>query len=232
MTPTSPLSESLKNETRDLHTQAERSAFMQVLLRGKMDRTAYGAMLRNLHAIYAAMESVLARHAHDPLLAPLVLPGLPREAALRHDLDALFGNAWHRAYALEPAAQRYVARLQAIEEARPGLLAAHSYVRYLGDLSGGQILARIVRESMGLPAGEGTAFYAFGDAAATAHLRKAYRAGLAVLRPDDATRRAIVDEARLAFELHCALFDELAQAYLQPALALGGGPLGIAPSRP
>ena len=87
-----------------------------------------------------------------------------------------------------------------LAESQPELLAAHSYVRYLGDLSGGQILARIVRESMAFRPGQGTAFYAFGDAAATADLRKAYRAGLVALRPENELAvRAIVDvgEARV-----------------------------------
>ena len=210
------LPEALRTETHDLHTQVERSPFMSALLRGRLDRTAYGALLRNLHAIYAALEPALARHAQDPDLSPLMLPGLPREASLRHDLDALHGGDWHSTFPLQPATLRYVARLHALDATRPGLLAAHSYVRYLGDLSGGQVLGRIVREAFGLPAGPGTAFYAFGTAAEAAQLKKAYRAGMEALRPDAAAVRAIVDEARLGFELHGQLFDELAHAYLKP----------------
>jgi len=50
---TASLAERLKTETRALHTSAERSTFMGVLLRGRMERPAYCALLRNLHAIYA-----------------------------------------------------------------------------------------------------------------------------------------------------------------------------------
>ncbi|MDM0113801.1 biliverdin-producing heme oxygenase [Variovorax sp. J22R133] len=206
------LSESLKLETRELHTQAERSVFMRQLLRGEMERKPYCAMLRNLHAIYAAMEPALERHACDPRLAPLHFRELMREPALRGDLDALHGEGWREHFALQPSALRYVSRLRSIEDTHPELLAAHSYVRYLGDLSGGQILARIVRESMALPAGSGTAFYDFGGAKEALRLKKAYREGLDKLPGGEPAARAIVAEAALAFELHCHIFDELGRA--------------------
>ncbi len=210
------LSESLKSETRLLHVQAERSAFMRVLLRGEMDRPCYCALLRNLHAIYAVLEPALRRHAADPALAPLVFPALWREAPLARDLDALHGPEWRGAIALQPATVRYVERVHEIDRAQPERLVAHSYVRYLGDLTGGQMLRRIVRDSLGLPAGTGTAFYDFGDAVETARLKQVFRAGLDVLAVDEATGQSIVAEARLAFQLHRQLFAELAGSLFAP----------------
>jgi heme oxygenase (biliverdin-producing, ferredoxin) len=209
---TPSLSESLRHETSALHTQVERSPFMHSLLRGRMRRHGYCLMLRNLQAIYAALEPALERHAAVALLAPLHFPALRREATLRRDLETLHGADWQEALAVQPAATRYVARLSQLDEAQPELLVAHSYVRYLGDLSGGQLLRRIVRDSLALLPGAGTAFYEFGDAAATARLKKAYREGLDALAPEPATARAIVAEAMAAFELHGQLFDELALA--------------------
>ena len=217
--PPSPLPEALRRDTQDLHVQAEGSTFMRALLHGQVGLTGYVAMLRNLHVIYAALEPALGRHALDPRLAPLALPGLAREPALRRDLEALCGEGWQEAAAPLPAAQRYVARLRSLDATQPELLAAHSYVRYLGDLSGGQALARIVRDNLRFSADGGVAFYDFGGAAETARLRKAYRAALAALAPDAAELHAIVAEARLSFELHCQLFDELADAHLMPAAA-------------
>ena len=208
------LSELLRSETRDLHTQAERSTFMGVLLRGKMERAAYCAMLRNLHAIYEALEPALDRHAGDVRLSPLIFDALRRRVPLQADLEALHGADWRDAYPLLPATVDYVTRLRTLDRAHPELLAGHSYVRYLGDLSGGQILRRIVRDSMALPAGQGTAFYEFGTPEETAQLKLAYRKGLEQLQPDALTTQAIVAEARLAFELHKQLFDELASNVL------------------
>ena len=134
---TASLAERLRTETRALHTAAERSRFMGVLLRGQMDRASYCALLRNLHAIYAALEPALARHAGHPVLAPVFLPRLARTQALADDLLTLHGSAWADAIALQPATARYLRRLHEIEAAQPELLFAHAYVRFLGDLSGG-----------------------------------------------------------------------------------------------
>lgn len=206
------LPESLKNETRTLHLQAERSAFMGRLLRGRMERPAYAALLRNLHAIYAALEPALRRHAKHPVIAPLVLPALFREPALRRDLERLQGPGWADALVLQPAAQDYVERLRMLDAQHPELLAAHSYVRYLGDLSGGQMLDRIVRDSLRLGTGSnvGADFYDFGDAQATSATRIAYRQALASLPVSAEDGAAIVAEARHAFELHGRLFEQLA----------------------
>ena len=221
------LPESLRRETRDLHVAAERSAFMGELLRGRMQRPAYVALLRNLHAIYAELEPALRRHAAHPALSPLMLEGLFREAPLRRDLDALHGADWAQGLPLQPAAIAYAARLRDIDARTPELLIAHSYVRYLGDLSGGQMLAGIVRESLrlgaagtpGVASDGGTDFYDFGDATQTAALKRTYRDALAMLPVDELTARAIVDEARQAFELHRALFEQLARAELAPGAA-------------
>ena len=208
------LAERLKSETRTLHTQAERSVFMGVLLRGKMEQAAYCALLRNLHAIYAAMEPALVRHAAHPSIAPVFAPPLARAPALAADLDALHGPGWHAALAVQPSGTQYVLRLQQIEADEPELLLAHAYVRYLGDLSGGQMLSRIVAQSMQLPAGQGTAFYDFGNASETTRLTRAFRDGLQAVAVGEIGVDAIVAEACSAFQRHQALFEELAVAHL------------------
>jgi heme oxygenase (biliverdin-producing, ferredoxin) len=90
------LAERLKSETRRLHTEAERSLFMGVLLRGKMEQAAYCALLRNLHAIYAALEPALVRHAAHPALAPVFTPSLLRAPSLAADLEHCTARAGAR----------------------------------------------------------------------------------------------------------------------------------------
>lgn len=215
------LAQRLKAETRALHTAAERSRFMGVLLRGQMPLAPYCALLRNLHAIYAALEPALARQVRHPAIAPVFLPGLWRTRALVDDLLALHGPAWAAAFELQPSSARYVRHLHAIEAAQPERLLAHAYVRYLGDLSGGQMLGRIVAASLRPAAvrapASGTAFYDFGGAARTQALTLAWRAGLNQVDLDAAAVDGLVAEARLAFEMHACLFDELAQL-LDPAV--------------
>lgn len=57
----------------------------------------------------------------------------------------------------------FKSHLETLGATHPGLLLAHAYVRYLGDLSGGQLIAAKIRRVYGIPpppAG-GTAFYEF-----------------------------------------------------------------------
>lgn len=220
------LADRLRTETRALHTTAERSSFMRVLLRGRMARTAYCALLRNLHAIYAALEPALARHAGHPLLAPVSLSALRRLSALEHDLRVLHGPAALDALALQPAAACYAARLHDLDAARPELLLAHGYVRYLGDLSGGQMLRGIVAASPAIDGAGAVAFYDFGDPARTRALTQALRAGLASLSVAGTQADELVDEAKLAFALHHRLFEELATEF-----GLAGDGSQVAPAR-
>lgn len=209
---THSLAQRLKTETRALHTAAERSRFMGVLLRGQMQRDAYCALLRNLHAIYATLEPALSRHAAHPVLAPVFAPALFRTRALEHDLQALDAADAQPPTALQPATLVYAERLREIDAAEPELLLAHAYVRYLGDLSGGQMLRRIVARGTSFDGSGAVAFYEFGDAAETHALTQAFRAGLGSISVAKASEDAIVAEARSAFELHSRLFDQLAGA--------------------
>ena len=213
MTPS--LAERLRSATRELHTEVERAGLMRRLLRGDLPRPAYCALLRSLHAIYAALEAALQRHAGHPAIAPWMHPELLRRERLEHDLQALHGADW-AAIPCAPAAQRYAAHLQVLSDERPGLLAAHGYVRYLGDLSGGQALARVVTRSLG--AEQAVAFYDFGGPEAAGRLAMALRAGLDRMAPDAPSAQALVEEAVAAFVRHRELFEELERD------ALGAGP--------
>ena len=122
---------------------------------------------------------------------------------------------------LTQAAQAYVQRLQALGREQPLLLAAHAYVRYLGDLNGGQMLSARVARQLQLAPGQGLAFYDFGPGVPVDVLQQTFRQCL--LRVPDAAlpqspgatpARAqleidVVQEACSAFLRHRALFEEL-----------------------
>lgn len=196
----------LREATRSLHAQAERSGLMASLLRGRVGRAAYCALLRNLHAIYAALEGANDR--------ALVDPALHRADALAQDLEHLHGPAWREQLALAPATQDYVERLQALVHSRPRALAAHAYVRYLGDLHGGQVLRGLVRRGLGLDEHgvPGTRFYDFGSAANVQRLRATFRQRLAALPLAAAEQQAVIDEACWGFEQHRRIFEQLQPA--------------------
>jgi heme oxygenase len=206
MTP-SP-AETLRAGTRRLHAAVERAGIMPSLLRGRLDRVGYCRLLRNLHDIYGSLEPALLRHARQPALAPLLLPEVFRADALADDLRVLHGADWQGLPSM-PATRIYVERLCRIDREDPPLLLAHAYVRYLGDLSGGRIVGRIVAGSLGLADGQGLRFYDFGGderaAALAARLRRGIDEACAAAPLD-----AVVAEAQQAFRLHARLFEELA----------------------
>jgi heme oxygenase len=213
------LAEALKTQTRALHTALERGSLMRSLLRGEMPRTPYCALLRNLHVLYAALEPALLRHAAHPGVAPVVFPALFRSQALADDLSELHGAAWRQEIATALAGRRYAQHLHDIAAHRPALLVAHAYVRYLGDLSGGQMLRRIVAAGFSLEDGRGTRFYDFGAPGAVAEQVRAFRAGLAQLDHGDEQVAGIVAEAVGSFQRHQELFDELAGVPRSPEAA-------------
>ncbi len=214
------LPQRLRLETRDLHTLSERSGVMAQLIGGRLALEGYCALLRNLHAIYAALEAALERHPDEPSVVALADQPLHRASALAADLHALCGPGWPAALPLTAAARAYVRRLQAQADDEPLLLTAHAYVRYLGDLHGGQMLKRLVARSLAaagdtLPAGA-LHFYEFGSEAQVLALRTDFRDGLHRIEVDAAAASRLVAEARWAFGQHVRLFNELA-AKAQPA---------------
>lgn len=203
----------LREATQALHATVERSGVMHRLLRGQLDRRGYCRLLRNLQPIYAALEAGLSRHADHPGLAPLGCAALYRSTALAADLQALHGPDWATTLDRVDASTRYGEHLQRLADTDAAALAAHAYVRYLGDLHGGQLLARRVATGLGLDpapgAARGLAFYDFGDAAAVAARIGAFRAALGVIAADAERVEALVGEACRAFERHRDLFEQL-----------------------
>ena len=212
------LADRLRLETRDLHAAAERAGAMAALLRGQLALPRYCALLCNLLAIYVALECALDARQTDPHVAPVHLPQLYRSAALASDLAVLRVRGVAEP-ALEDAAATYAQRLAQLAQAGSPALVAHAYVRYLGDLYGGQTLKRVVTKAYGLGA-DSTQFYEFGDAAAVQAQRLAFREALAAVPATSADADLIVAEARWAFEQHQRLFEQL---MVRPETDFGSG---------
>lgn len=210
MTTSVPLSEALRSGTRALHTQAERTGVMAALLRGQLDLAGYARLLAALHEIYVALELELDAHADDPLLSALRFPGLSRHAALESDLAVLVRLGVAPATVVREAAE-YAAHLHRIGRERPALLAAHAWLRYLGDLNGGRVLERIVREKLGVPT-DAMSFYHFPALADPMAAAVSWRLALDAAQVDEELKAALVREASEGFERHILLFTALAPA--------------------
>jgi heme oxygenase len=194
--------DALRERTKSLHTEAERSGLVSEILHGRGTKFGYALLLRNLLPVYAAMENALVQKSASPALALIVRPALFRVGAIAADLQALSPRAAE--LPLLPQATAYVNAIAAASSATGDRLIAHAYTRYLGDLSGGQILKRLLARSLALPA-EALTFYDFPDIADIAAFKDDYRdaierAGAMISDPD-----AVLTEAAHAFQLNIDL---------------------------
>ena len=128
----------------------------------------------------SCLERCLDAHPSNPILETTYNPSLlARSAALSSDisyLSQLDEQSWKahpvNQALLDPSSSlsRYLVQLRHIASTSPISLLAHSYVRYLGDLSGGQTIRHILSKAYGLDeaSGEGLSFYAFRSLHSTA----------------------------------------------------------------
>ncbi|NYF97289.1 heme oxygenase (biliverdin-producing) [Janibacter cremeus] len=188
------------------HEAAEGSTFMSELLAGRLDAEGYAHYLAVLRPVYAALEEVGRELASNPLVAVVLDPELERLAALDADLD--FWTKGEGCAVTSRAADAYVARIEATRR-DPKLYIAHHYTRYLGDLSGGQAIGRILTRTYELERPEGVRFYEFTEIPKPKPYKDAYRARLDALPLTEEDKDAVLAEVKDVFGLNGALFTEL-----------------------
>ncbi|MFE4105395.1 biliverdin-producing heme oxygenase [Almyronema epifaneia] len=207
-----PLSAQLRAGTQASHTLAENTAFMKCFLQGRVVKSAFRQLLANLYFVYRTLEVEMLRHRADAIAGPLYFPELLRTANLEDDLAYYYGENWRNQVVPAAAGEAYVARIREVSLKNPALLVAHAYVRYMGDLSGGQGLKKIARAAMQLPSDRGTGLHEFAQiptVEAQRAFKAKYRDVLDQLPLEADLAQAIVDEANHAFWLNRNLLQSL-----------------------
>ncbi|KAG8925480.1 hypothetical protein FRC01_010104 [Tulasnella sp. 417] len=225
----------LRAATAAAHQSAEESAGAKGLLGGRLPKEEYTKFLFILWHLYHILEAALDAHASHPAIAPIYNPTILRRtdslsADIASFLDANSSDpaVWQQHPQYEsflpfPApVQAYLSRISSIASSPSEIhrLVAHAYVRYLGDLSGGQVIKRIVAKAYNLEDGEGRSFFEFarlggpagGDHAASGDiikLKQWFRDGMDAGVRDDAEKQAVVEEANLVFKYNENLFQLL-----------------------
>ncbi|XP_056263782.1 heme oxygenase 1a isoform X2 [Pseudoliparis swirei] len=206
----SDLSEQVKAATKDSHVRAENTQLMLSYQRGHITLPQYKVLLCSLYEIYKALEEELDRNSSHPAVAPIFFPQeLARLETLERDLEHFFGPGWRQRVVVPGATHRYVQRLRQIGSESPELLVAHAYTRYLGDLSGGQVLGKITQKSLGLSGPEGLSFFSFPGVTSPNRFKQLYRGRMNAIELTAAERAAVLQEAVAAFELNIQVFDDL-----------------------
>jgi heme oxygenase len=113
-----------------------------------------------------------------------------------------------------PATRAYADRIRECAERWPGGYVAHHYTRYLGDLSGGQIIRDHAEKTWGFARkGDGVRFYVFEGISNPAAFKRGYRELLDAVAADELERQRIVSECRNAFALNMGVFRALSEEF-------------------
>jgi heme oxygenase len=172
----------LKELTKEQHTNAERQAFVKVIMSGQINPELYATYLWNQHKKYDLLEALAGAQG---LLNDL--PDIRRKLKIEDD----FSELWKKDVqpTIVPSTLEYIGHMKNIMLDADALM-AHIYVLHMGDLSGGQMIAKKVP-------GEGKMYKFDGD---TQALKEKIRAK---------TKDSMAEEARYVFESSTKLFQEL-----------------------
>lgn len=206
---TVPLSVAMREGSMAEHEQAETAGFTSHLMEGRINELGYLHYIEGLRTVYRALESVGRDLASTSPVDQLHDVHLERSAALDADVAHWAATAGVAEGHVSPAARAYAARIEATRD-EPVAYVAHHYTRYLGDLSGGRAIGRILARTYDLdPEAEGLAFYRFEQIAKPKVYKDGYRAALDAIEVTDAERDRIVTEVKAAFGCNQAFFEEL-----------------------
>ncbi|UKA50182.1 biliverdin-producing heme oxygenase [Arthrobacter sp. FW305-123] len=225
-----PFSEELKSHTAGAHQHAEQAGFVTELLAGRLEASQVAAMLLQNHVIYQALESAVEANP-DPRLAPFADPALMRVPALEKDLAVHYGRDWKSKLTtgelhVTPGARVYADQLAAMGPDSATYLLAHHYVRYLGDLSGGQIISALVQRHYNLSP-EGLNFYAFEGIGKIKPYKDSYRIHLDEAAFSDEEKQEILHHADVAFETNRQVFVDLMDHYSELSYGLRAAKQGV-----
>jgi heme oxygenase len=176
---------SLKELTQEQHRRAETKPFVKVLFSGNINPKLYATYLKNQHPQYEILE------VHAMQLGLLNgMPELRRGPAILSDFIELWGvENLNEQPKMCSVTNEYLKYILGIGN-DPKKLMAHIYVRHMGDLSGGQMIAKRVP-------GSGK-YYQFGDD--PERIKNILRERL-----DD----SMAEEAKVCFDFAARLFEEM-----------------------
>ncbi|MFC9765000.1 heme oxygenase (biliverdin-producing) [Rhodococcus jostii] len=200
--------ERIKAGTDAAHRETEQSRFVGALLAGELTSDGYAELLAQTYLVYRELEDAGRTHTGNPVASPFLHDELLRVPSLEADLEFLRGPSWRESVSALPATTRYVERLREVAYEWPAGFVAHHYIRYMGDLSGGQIIRRMLERAYGYTT-DGLQFYIFDAIPKPKVFKDTYRAKLdaAPLTPEDQQR--VIDEVNLAYRLNGDLFAAL-----------------------
>jgi heme oxygenase len=206
-------SQRLRQRTWAAHGDAEQSWFMQALIDGRAPRSAYAEMLAQLAAVYEVIESASVSMRDDPIAEPFVFDELTRGDRFTEDIEFLLGDDARVEIGPSPATQQYIARLQEVCFTWPAGFVAHHYTRFMGDLSGGQMIRGALARAYSLEDERGLKSLTFEGIEDRNAFRDEYRARLDSMELSDDEEARMIDEILLAYRLNSAVIADMDEMF-------------------
>ena len=201
----------MRKRTKLVHREAERAGFVADLIRDRATREGYAVFLRNLVPVCTALGFALDTYRQTPIVAVFADPRLRRLSALEADVAAIAGPGWASKLPLVAEAGAYARAIKDAASDSGLLLIAHAYARYLGDLSGGQILKALLARTPGLSPDMLT-FYDFPDLVDLHAPKAAMRDALDAIPVNGPAAEPLAEEAIAAFRHNIALSEAVRAA--------------------
>lgn len=178
----------LKDLTWENHKKAERTRFVSRLIKKQITPHQYYIYLSNVLMCYYVLEE-----SASSLGLLKDIETIKRSVFISKDIAELETEYRFQIPKILPSTQRYIDYIQSISRV-PEKLMAHIYVRHMGDLSGGQILKKMVP-------GKGLYYHFDQD---VSQLKDEIRKRLDV---------SMASEANRCFDMICDFFEELEDSF-------------------
>ena len=197
----------IKASSDAAHAEAENAPFISSLMAGSLTQVSYRDYLAAFLPIYKAMESLLHERNESQILGYFNHKALDRSEYIAHDLatlNAILGSEFDGTSL--HSVKNYLQRLGSeISDAR---LLAHHYIRYLGDLSGGQAISKLVSRHYSI-SDDALTFYNFTNIGDAVYYKKRYRDLLNLAPLTSEEKSEFLDEVTHLYRLSTDIFIEL-----------------------
>lgn len=196
----------MKQETWAEHEASKDSDFAISIMSGKLGTQGFIEWQRALYPIYVKLEGILKKNRKDPVLHIFDHRKLDRAERIYSDLQKLGEDPILNPSPLKTVVP-YIAAIQKASE-QPQRLMAYHYTRYMGDMNGGQVIARAMENVCGIDK-NALSCYDFSEIGDAYHYRKQYKTLLELSPWTEEEREAFIDEAKIAYARNADMFDEL-----------------------